>query len=101
RHTSFSRDWSSDVCASDLARGADDKVVRLPSGALPDRAGAFEGGEEAVRRERVEGTAARRRLRAGTGVPLDRGDPAEAGMGRHIDRKSGVQGTRDVEPPST
>src|SRR5690606_39471791 len=30
RHTRFSRDWSSDVCSSDLALGYDIKVVRLP-----------------------------------------------------------------------
>src|SRR5690606_40248471 len=29
RHTRFSRDWSSDVCSSDLARGAELRVHRL------------------------------------------------------------------------
>src|SRR5690606_41160875 len=33
RHTRFSRDWSSDVCSSDLPRGGEYKVV-LPDGTI-------------------------------------------------------------------
>src|SRR5439155_7447796 len=36
RHTSWPRDWSSDVCSSDLDLGLDDLVPRRVRGGVPD-----------------------------------------------------------------
>src|SRR5690606_41042908 len=38
RHTRFSRDWSSDVCSSDLAGQADDLLPLVHRGALGEQA---------------------------------------------------------------
>src|SRR5690606_40974367 len=37
RHTRFSRDWSSDVCSSDLRRREDLRLSARPGGAHPHR----------------------------------------------------------------
>src|SRR5690606_40550540 len=38
RHTSFSRDWSSDVCSSDLDQGRGDRAVQVRGRADPGTA---------------------------------------------------------------
>src|SRR5690606_40745385 len=58
-HTSFSRDWSSDVCSSDLL-GYRGLLARLPPGAPG-------GGDRGLP---AAGTALRRALRRGAGVVL-------------------------------
>src|SRR5215208_1318216 len=70
RHTRWPRDWSSDVCSSDLA--ADERRLRLPTGAVPD-----EGGRAVAEgADRAASGGARRRRR-----PLRRGGGAAVGGG--------------------
>src|SRR5690606_40040849 len=64
RHTSFSRDWSSDVCSSDLSKDRGGRPSSLRSPARHVRAGS----------------ALRRSERAGAGV--------RTGAGREIGRAS-------------
>src|SRR5205809_4851060 len=49
RHTRCSRDWSSDVCSSDLIRQAQ-AVVLVRGGPLVGETGAVEGGVEEISR---------------------------------------------------
>src|SRR2546422_6408398 len=48
RHTRCSRDWSSDVCSSDLEIAHIDGAVLMPLGELPDRLGELDGHHEIV-----------------------------------------------------
>src|SRR5690606_7489579 len=83
RHTRFSRDWSSDVCSSDLAVGADvlaelDRlgVIGRPGGGRPDRAGA-EGRERGEAADRQPGIAKKGApVEGGGGDPLGKGGKA-------------------------
>src|SRR5688572_25679403 len=43
RHTKFDCDWSSDVCSSDLSRGAARRTVRAAAGAAPVDAAERDG----------------------------------------------------------
>src|SRR5207249_8522785 len=74
RHTRSKRDWSSDVCSSDLGRvaGAAAHGAALTAGeaALP----AADGGKEAA--GRVDGAAAHRGVQAGDLVGEARYQPA-------------------------
>src|SRR5690606_41001650 len=43
RHTRFSRDWSSDVCSSDLQAGADIRTTKDATAVLPRSCGLASG----------------------------------------------------------
>src|SRR5690606_39516761 len=50
RHTRFSRDWSSDVCSSDLRRGSCEYGGSQPAGADAGQSGARERARSEERR---------------------------------------------------
>src|SRR2546429_2973218 len=81
RHTRCSRDWSSDVCSSDLhrARRREQRVRRVAPGAVRDGAGDA----------RVEVAVLLREV--GTERQVD---VHGAGLDAREDRKSGVEGKR-------
>src|SRR5690606_40878271 len=93
RHTRFSRDWSSDVCSSDLQLGARDRLVH--AGALPGAG----GGRRVRGREEAGGGC-----RAGAGLPLDsaaaeRGWPVD--LLRSEERRVGKAGREGGEGEPT
>src|SRR5690606_41050048 len=86
RHTRFSRDWSSDVCSSDLVsnRPADDLDVGAGADHLPPPS-AGDGQEAAVRFSSGESPEEIGTL---VGVEIDDGDEVVAGAAGEIGRAS-------------
>src|SRR2546421_8301265 len=79
RHTRSDRDWSSDVCSSDLVRGAGGGLCRLQEGGI--RAPVRKGPRRAARHRRGGG----RRRRDPAGAHLHREGES---LGGNQDRKS-------------
>src|SRR5690606_40136387 len=87
RHTRFSRDWSSDVCSSDLFEAADafedDEVATV--------AGLLEMRQPADAADPLQRGAAARTLLCGV-LRLDEPDQPVAGKGRSEERRVGKGG---------
>src|SRR5690606_40396393 len=86
RHTRFSRDWSSDVCSSDLGRAGVPVLVSQPQDPLQARAGPAAAVERGRRRRR-------RASGVGGGVAAAAAGARRQAQGR-LDRKSGGEGKR-------
>src|SRR5690606_40650195 len=82
RHTRFSRDWSSDVCSSDLDAAAAAQIAEVFTEVVVARAFSEEAVELLTRKKNI------RLLRAPAWAP------AELEL-KPIDRKSVVQGQRE------
>src|SRR5690606_19354070 len=79
RHTRFSRDWSSDVCSSDLMPDVDGRTVAVER-TLHDLDGAIDTGAEAARagEEDRKWLAVHHLSEFGSGATCDMGRPGPA-----------------------
>src|SRR3712207_9413525 len=100
RHTRYWRDWSSDVCSSDLGGGG--KLAASPAAILRDLEGDLARAFPAVGPERGrgrEGAAERhRRHRAEIGRAQCRERGVDLGGGRIIKKKKTSRHSRQVHP---